>query len=303
MTLTTWVPTAVINRVPILSHLHRSAHLSYLGMRCKLGGLEMEQSMMMAGEGEMSGFDSRPIPAAFTTAHTSAKPPKKPQRHGREIAERTPSDVAQQEETSKEPVQMASSIPGPEWIYATQGTSLHHIAWSQREINEKYSRKSYIDGVAYMLMALPLDLSETESGMIRDALPPTVSVSVEPRGGQKGVGWRPSQSGRTVLQRCVATLVMILVVLIHALASSLTSIGRLGAVCEKKYNLSQQLLKMATVTGKSGVTLGTKLCDFADGSVGRWMAAMTSSTIEGITAGIQDGIGQGLYLVDPGKTD
>ncbi|KAI0159718.1 hypothetical protein GGR57DRAFT_435568 [Xylariaceae sp. FL1272] len=303
MAFISWLPTSIINRVPILSHLRRSANLSYLGMRCKLGGLEMEQEMMMAREDQAIGIDSQPPPAAFNSGYTSAKPPKKQQRHVREVAQKGPFDVVQQEEPSKEPVRMVPTIPGPEWIYATQGTSLHHIAWSQREINERHSRRAYIDGVAYMLMALPPDLSETESGIIRDALPPTVSVPVEPRGDQKTIGWLPSPSGRTVLQRCVANIVTVLVVLIHGLASSLTTIAKFGTECEKKYNLSQQLLKMATGIGKSAIALGTKLCEVGDGSVGRWMAAMTSSTIEGVTAGIQDGVGQGLYLLDPGKAN
>ncbi|KAI0553469.1 hypothetical protein F4679DRAFT_473037 [Xylaria curta] len=198
-----------------------------------------------------------------------------------------------------EQVQMA---PGIRWRYAEQGLNIQRIAYLEKE-DPAFSRKSYIDGLAYMLMALPDDLSNQEAAIIREAIPPSIADTTLADGrNDRAVGWKPPPESRTVLQRFVANLVAVFVVLVHLALSYATIVVRVGAHYERKHNISQQIASrgfvIATAVGRHSVILSAKICAMKDGRVGKAVSSLASWTAESVTYGIQEGIGQGLIMVD-----
>ncbi|KAI0490007.1 hypothetical protein F4859DRAFT_176061 [Xylaria cf. heliscus] len=198
-----------------------------------------------------------------------------------------------------EQVQMA---PGVRWRYAEQGMNMQHIAYLEKE-DPTFSRKSYIDGLAYMLMALPHDLSNQEAARIREALPPSIAdTDLADSRNNQAISWKPPPENRTVLQRCVASLVAVFVVLAHLMLSYATIVVRVGAHYERKHNISQQIASrgfvIATAVGRHSVILSAKICAMKDGRVGKAVGSLASWTVESVTYGIQEGIGQGLNMVD-----
>ncbi|KAI0457632.1 hypothetical protein F5B21DRAFT_512623 [Xylaria acuta] len=198
-----------------------------------------------------------------------------------------------------EQAQMASGI---RWKYAEQGLNMQHAAYLEKE-DPTFSRKSYIDGLAYILMALPDNLSNQETATIREALPPSIADTNLADGRNNGaMGWKPPPESRTVLQRCVAHMVTIFVVLVHLALSYATIVVRVGAYYERKHNISQHIASrgfvIATAVGRHSVVLSAKICAMKDGRVGKAVSSLANWTVESVTYGIQEGIGQGLIMVD-----
>ncbi|KAI0870959.1 hypothetical protein GGS24DRAFT_473335 [Hypoxylon argillaceum] len=181
--------------------------------------------------------------------------------------------------------------------------NIQRMAYLEKREDPAFSRKSYIDGVAYMLMALPDNLSDQETAAIREALPPPIAdIGLASDGNDRMVGWRPPLENRTALQQCVAKFVAILVVLMHLMLSYAAVVVRVGAYYERKHNISQQIASkgfiIATAVGRHSVVLSAKICAMKGGRVGKAVSSIASWTVESVTYGIQEGIGQGRMMVD-----
>lgn len=190
---------------------------------------------------------------------------------------------------------------------------MHARAHREKE-DANYARRSYIDGAAYTLLALPEDLTEQEAAVIRDALSPSIVDMIlldsssksnsNANANARQVSWKPPPANRTVLQRYVASLVAVSVVLLHWALSFAGVVIRFSAEYERKHNISQRLATWgfvaATAVGRYGVVLGAKVCAMKNGSVGRAVSYMADWAVEGVAYGIQEGIGQGLLITaDP----
>ncbi|GAP82465.1 hypothetical protein SAMD00023353_0100150 [Rosellinia necatrix] len=195
-----------------------------------------------------------------------------------------------------------AAASGIHWRYAEQGTSIQRTAYRERE-DPDFCRKAYVDGATYMLMALPDDLSDQELARIREALPRGVAdTSLDGGGNARVVGWRPPSESRTILQRCVASFVAISVVLVHIALSYAAVAARVAAYYERKHSISQQLVDtgfvIAAAVGRHGVVLSAKIYAMKKGRVGKAMSSIASWTVEGVTYGIQEGIGQGMIMAN-----
>ncbi|KAI3331526.1 hypothetical protein HD806DRAFT_162473 [Xylariaceae sp. AK1471] len=261
------LPTSVQCRIPPFKSLRRSVSLSILPSRRQSARDGVEE---------------------FTAAH-------------RDDSQVVTSAEAQMR-AATQPRREIMTASGVRWRYAKQGTNMHRIADLEKE-DPAFTRKSYIDGVAYMLMALPDNLNDQEVAVIREALPPSIADAslVDGRNGRT-IGWKPSPEGRTVLQRCVANLVALLVVLMHLVLSCATVVVRVGAQYERKHNISQQMVSrgfvIATAVGRHSVVLSAKIYAMSDGRVGKAVSNIATWTAESVSCGIQDGIRQGLMMTD-----
>ncbi|TGJ82989.1 hypothetical protein E0Z10_g5771 [Xylaria hypoxylon] len=267
------LPMSVRSRIPAFKFLRRSDCLSIISSQRPLTGGNIEELVV-----------------------TSHEENQVVQVNGTAVEAGTPVPMQGKEQ--------ALAPSGIRWRYAEQGMNIHRIACYDKE-DPGFSRKSYIDGVAYMLMALPDDLSDKETATIREALPSCVADAklVNGRNG-RAIGWKYPPENQTFLQRCVANVVAIFVVLIHVALSYATVVVRVGAYYERKYNVSQQIVSrgfvIATTVGRHGVVLSSKICAMRNGRFGKVMSKIASWTIESITCGIQEGIGQGLMMIDTG---
>ncbi|KAI0100615.1 hypothetical protein GGR51DRAFT_563949 [Nemania sp. FL0031] len=268
------LPTSVRSRISAFKSLRRSNFLSITSSRHQLtGGQETEKLVVTSRHEENQ----------ILQVHNTASEVKM--------------EVASQRE---EETQMDSAI---RWRYAEQGMNIQRIAYLEKGQDPTFSRKSYIDGVTYLLMALPENLSDQETAAIREALPPPIAdTGLSSTQNERMVGWKPPPESRTVLQRWVAGCVAILVVLAHLALSYATIVARVGAYYERKHNISQQIASksfiFATAIGRHGVILSAKICAMKDGRVGKVVSSIASWTMESVSYGIQEGIGQGMMMVD-----
>ncbi|KAI2629448.1 hypothetical protein GGS21DRAFT_225683 [Xylaria nigripes] len=212
-------------------------------------------------------------------------------------------EVEEQSETQiRQQAQQASTI---RWRYAEQGTSMHRIAYLEKG-DPVFSRKSYIDGVAYMLMALPDDLSRQETTTLRKALPPTIIDSnfvVGARG--QTIHWQLIPDGRrTILRRCVASFVAVLVILIHLALMCMATVVRVVTHYERKHAIVRRIVSrgfiIAAAVGGHSVVLSAKIYGMREGRVGKVVNNIVTWTVENVSYGIQEGLGEGLTMVDKG---
>ncbi|KAI1638132.1 hypothetical protein F4809DRAFT_601373 [Biscogniauxia mediterranea] len=295
------LPTSVQSRLPALKSLRRSADLSILSSRRRKSTHRSESDD--DEEVAVSGDDERAMVEAPPRAPAGLADPSM-------IDDETPVLPVSVPEEKTAPI--ISS--GVKWRYATQGSYLHHSAAREKE-DPGFARRAYIDGVAYMLKSLPDDLDDHETSVIRQALPsacaaPAAGSAIDgngagftgPGGQQRTIGWRPSDQGKTLLHRAVAAVVSSLVVLLHVLMSCAVLLVRAGAQYERQYSISQHLVSrgfvFATAVGRHSVVLSGKICAMSDGRVGRAMTELAAWTVENVTGGIQDGIGQGIWAIE-----
>ncbi|RYP32562.1 hypothetical protein DL766_003887 [Monosporascus sp. MC13-8B] len=183
---------------------------------------------------------------------------------------------------------------GIKWKYASQGSVLHDAS-SRHRADAVFARKSYIDGVVYMLKALPEDMDEIERAAVRRA-------AADSCGEQESREREREGQGQTFLHRWVQSLVALVVLLAHALFRLFREGVRLGARYEREHHVSQALVELGLVAagavGRCGAVLGAAANAAGDSPVGRAVGALAAWALENVIAGVQDGLGEGMQTVN-----
>ncbi|KAI1461383.1 hypothetical protein F4805DRAFT_413914 [Annulohypoxylon moriforme] len=277
------LPTSVQSRLPALRSLRRSTSLSILSFRrpSLTPQKDMEQ-VMIARSGEDSVVELQTCPEPATGVTSS----------GLEVDQKKPSSC-----DNNSP----NVSSGVKWNYAAQGSYLQHSA-AHETIDLAFARKSYIDGVAYMLKALPDDMDDYEASVIRRALPTSFQQVETDRRIEAGPKWLPSDRAKTFLHSTVQGFVSSLVLFAYLLLSFLSAVIRTGAHYERQYNISQHIVSssfvFATAVRKQSGALSEKIGAISDGRLGKLLSDLIAWTIESVAGGVQDGIGQGLLLIE-----
>ncbi|KAI2607287.1 uncharacterized protein GGS25DRAFT_495129 [Hypoxylon fragiforme] len=278
------LPSSVQSRLPAFQSLRRSTRLSILSRRRSVSPQKGPAEQVMI---------SRTDEDSVVSLQTGSEVP---------VATDAPS-------THNENVRLKPVVPGGnadagvKWRYAAQGSYLQQSA-SQETTDLAFARKSFIDGVAYMLKALPDDMDDYEASVIRRALPmPCVQVDGDGRiaAGSGGLGWQPSDRAKTFVHSTVQGCVASLVFFAYIFLSFLAVVIRTGAYFERQYNISEHLISnsylFATTVGKHSGALGEKIHTISEGKLGKTLVELTAWTVENVSRGVQDGIGQGLLLI------
>lgn len=270
------LPTSVQSRIPRLDLLRRSTSLSILSSRHRSMPQQKDMEQVVVARRDESSV------VELQANGTLEEPPKYP--------------------GAGSPVSDASS--GVKWRYAEQGSFLQHSAL--RETTDlAFSRKSYIDSVAYMLKGLPDNMDDYETSVIRRALP--TSCALEDANGRieagpGRLGWQSSPEAKTLLHSATQGFVAVVVLFGYCLLSFLAVVIRAGAYYERQYNVSQYLISggvnLATVIGKHSGSLGEKISAMGEGKLGKVISDLVAWALASVTAGVHDGIGQGLLLIE-----
>ncbi|KAI1769518.1 hypothetical protein GGR53DRAFT_3099 [Hypoxylon sp. FL1150] len=277
------LPTSVQSRIPDLQLLRRSKSFSLLSSRLQsLRRQKEDQILVEHAEDPVVELNARPSTASSDESAFEIDLPRFPGSG----------------------VSISSAKSGVKWRYAEQGTFLQHSASRETE-DLVFARKSYIDSVAYMLKGLPDDMDNYETSVIRRALPKSCAPvgrngQIEAAPGRPG--WVPSDRAKTFLRSTVQGSVAVIVLLLYFLLSLLAAIVRAGADFERQYNVSQHIvssgLMFATAVGKRSGALGERIGALSDGKFGKAVSDLALWTLEGITGGVHDGIGQGLLMIE-----
>ncbi|EXL64474.1 hypothetical protein FOPG_19261 [Fusarium oxysporum f. sp. conglutinans race 2 54008] len=195
---------------------------------------------------------------------------------------------------------------GINWKFARQGTSLVNISLdggrpAVAEEDVTFERKAFIDGVTYLLKALPPDLDVCELRRIQSALPEDVA-HLDQVAVQQGDGLTQSASGRprSILHRSVQITVVSLIFVLNFMLPYLMYLIRHIARMERKYKVFETVvghgLSFVNSIGKQSLSLTEMMCQMNDGKVGQALLEAFIWTVDGVARGISEGLGEGLHL-------
>lgn len=167
-----------------------------------------------------------------------------------------------------------------------------------------FERRAFIDGVTYLLKALPQDLDAYEVRRIESVLPKDVAeyLTTTPSGAGSSARRfsRPSQP-RSILHRGVRMTVVTMIFIWSILMPYLMYLLRSAARVERKYKLSETFvshgMEFVNSIGKQSVSLTESMCQMNDGKVGQALTEALIWTVDGVAQGISDGVGEGLSIV------
>ncbi|KAL5592231.1 hypothetical protein FOBRF1_013257 [Fusarium oxysporum] len=181
---------------------------------------------------------------------------------------------------------------GINWKFARQGTNLVNISIdggrpAVAEEDVTFERKAFIDGVTYLLKALPPDLDVCELRRIQSALPEDVAHLDQVAVQQGGDGLTQSASGRprSILHRSVQITVVSLIFVLSFMLPYLMYLIRHIARMERKYKVSETVvghgLNFVNSIGKQSLALTESMCQMNDGKVGQALLEAFIWTVRG----------------------
>ncbi|KAG8669203.1 hypothetical protein FPOAC2_08522 [Fusarium poae] len=266
----------------------------------------------------VSGSQAKPRPLSEADATAMRRPLQSDMvKHSNGYAEsqdlcaRPMSRVLYSELPEDEPVMRAAS--GLHWKFARQGTNLINISVDGKaavaEEDVAFERKAFVDGLTYLLKALPRDLDEGELKRIQSALPDNVkqqdlSLIQAERDPDRATN-RTNQQ-RSIIHRGVQMTVVNLIFFFSFLMPYLLLLVRYAARVERKYKISETIIghgvDLANSIGKQSASLTEAVGQMNDGKVAQALLEVFVWTVDGVTQGISDGLGEGLSIVGSRQT-
>lgn len=171
-----------------------------------------------------------------------------------------------------------------------------------------------MDGVTYLLRGLPPNLDVYETEQIKAALPYQLNIAVEkerrrsePIGGAQSLSndrhtndQHPSQHRRSLVHRAVQLLVVNLFLAIYFALPYLIFLIKSAASIERRYKVSETMvghgMNLAGAAGRQCSQLAGAVLNMNDGKVGQGLSRAVAWTVEEVTRGISDGVGEGLVV-------
>ncbi|KAF4975821.1 hypothetical protein FZEAL_7440 [Fusarium zealandicum] len=208
---------------------------------------------------------------------------------------------------SREDERVPSAASGVHWKFARQGSSLVSISMdggkpAVAEDDVIFERKAFIDGVTYLLKALPHDLDACEMKRIQCALPqevfqPSSILALPEDASTRDISSQP----RSILHRGVQKTVVNLVFFLSIVMPYLLYLVRCAARLERRYKVSETVvghgLDFVNSIGRQSALFTETIGQMNDGKVGQAVLEAFVWTVNGVTQGISDGLGEGLSIV------
>jgi hypothetical protein len=165
-------------------------------------------------------------------------------------------------------------------------------------------RSLYINGLSYLLEALPSDLTNGEIKTIENHLPKRLHSSISSRYGQRPVGpsvMRNTSTQPSYLHRFLSSVIIygflfaqLLLPYVKALLQSIYQYERSHRITER---LVAATLEVADDLTKSGATSATTAVRSNQGKIATVISSVTYWWIEGFAGGIYEGIGEGMIII------
>lgn len=213
----------------------------------------------------------------------------------------------------EEPSQDAEpgSSSGVQWKYANPGLASIKLAQSEDAAagsSSMFPRKQYISGVACLLHGLPQELSEDELQNLREALPQSLKadattdgqLAVRSKGDNNNVPGRPLAQ-RSTLQNWVAMFTLYMFLVASFILPYVRFLLREAYQFDRKHKISDKLLShgidTAAAMRRHTLTIATQVCSMNDGKVGEQLKDVSMYMVQGVSAGVYDGIGEGMQVL------
>jgi hypothetical protein len=159
-----------------------------------------------------------------------------------------------------------------------------------------------------MLRGLPIDLSVDEKMSIWSSIPPDVqqispitnsAVVIHP--GKQRIGGATNTKNPSLLQQVVASFIVQMFMITQFLIPYIKYCLAIVYKYERRYRISERVIASSVQTCegmmKTGLQVTDTICRMNDGKVGQALNEMSVWWISGVTAGIHQGVGDGLAML------
>lgn len=157
-------------------------------------------------------------------------------------------------------------------------------------------RNLYIDGLGYLLEALPSDLTEEEALSIHGRLPEPVKVSVEKSTGATSQRNLCTSSPPSYLHRLIATFIVYIFVLVQVMLPYVRTALNSVYTYERKHRITERILAAALKTA-DGVGKGTQRLTLQEGMITTTVSRLLFWLAESVAGGVYDGVSEGLVVL------
>lgn len=195
-----------------------------------------------------------------------------------------------------------------DWPAVAVGVNLSQAALNGRgSMDTAVARAMLVDGLKYMVGALPDDLSEREVDLLKEFLPawplPASSVEVHgPRRTSMNANTHPQNVLRSSTARLVCFLISLFVLAVPIFASLMSR----ALEYERQHHLAERTLQgsgqLARAAGTASVSAGDRLVRLGQTPVGGQCLLSARWVIQSIVEGITDGVDQTLKQQRPGMS-
>jgi hypothetical protein len=184
----------------------------------------------------------------------------------------------------------------------------------QAHTDTRLVRSLYINGLLYLLEALPGDLSSEEVRSVQSRLPepiksallarPATPAGEQEQGPADDLNAQCARLGRpdpSLLHRLLSTCIVCCFLVIQFLIPYAKTLLRNVYHYERSHRITERLvsatLDAADRLGKGGVNLGSAMSGLGKGRVGAALSGLAAWWIEGVAGGIYEGVGEGMVVL------
>ena len=192
-------------------------------------------------------------------------------------------------------------------LTTTAGINLLDTAVAEAQVpqprNQAFSRKLYVHALVYLIQALPSDLCDAEIVCIDDALSHGLQRSRQHNPPPSQI----HQHRPSFLRRFLASAIIQLFVLFQLLLPYIRYLLHTAYRFERTHQISEKVFATSIKTGERFGRLWWDIIQGLSKLPDEKLAAMLASIllwwVQGISGGIQEGIGEGLSIIGVTRAD
>ncbi|KAL4970376.1 uncharacterized protein BDV14DRAFT_42690 [Aspergillus stella-maris] len=216
------------------------------------------------------------------------------------------------------PVNAGASFEGDSGVrWNRVNPALHLLRDAGYEAQQPHSeprlvRSLYLNSMAYLLSALPEDLSPDETALLRSSMPEplkpplTLLSPTDPNHPQhqhqlQQSPAHPGPAHRSYLHRLLASSIIYICLLLQLLMPYLKEVMFQLYRYDRAHRITERItaliLLLAEKLGRGGVGLGNTVLNLYDGKTGAAVNGAAAWWMEGVAGGIYEGLGEGLVIL------
>jgi hypothetical protein len=170
-----------------------------------------------------------------------------------------------------------------------------------------FARQLYLHALTYLLRGLPTDLTTEEGLSVRSALPPGIvaplrlefdGVGMPSYNSPKNGRQRTKQSRPSVLHRTLATAIINFFIIVQFILPYIKVLLRAAYEYERTHHISEKVLasSIETVDGLGKIGMRGGFAIWGSG-LALGVGEAVNWIVEGVSGGIQEGLGEGMARV------
>lgn len=161
-------------------------------------------------------------------------------------------------------------------------------------------RSLYINGLGYLLEALPSDLTSDEARSIQERLPERIKPGNTAEPGENS-RLQTRQDPPSYLHRIIAAVIVYGFILLQFIVPYARALLQSAYRYERNHRIASRVLTAALETadgiGKSANDVSSTLVTLGEGRLGAAVINLVAWLIEAVAGGVYDGVGEGLVVL------